>query len=97
MYFLDRMRGIDTSKVPLNANFDMPVKRGRDGRFKVAPGTQEWGTIEARTFVYDDCCRSCQPRRRMEDLATESSRGLNLEPASISWHIAKMSFHEETR
>jgi len=27
MYFLDRMRGIDTSKVSRNANFDMPVKR----------------------------------------------------------------------
>ena len=40
MYFLDRMRGIDTSKVSRNANFDMPLKRGRDGRFKVAPGME---------------------------------------------------------
>ena len=40
MYFLDRMRGIDTSNVARNANFDMPLKRGRDGRFKVAPSME---------------------------------------------------------
>ena len=40
MYFLDRMRGIDTSKVSRNANFDMPLKRGRDGRFKVPSGME---------------------------------------------------------
>ena len=58
MYFLDRMRGIDTSKVSRNANFDMPLKRGRDGRFKVAPveeadawRDEAWAVIRKRPDV----------------------------------------------
>ena len=51
MYFLDRMRGIDTSKVSRNANFDMPLKRGRDGRFKVAPGMELLVGLSTDFFV----------------------------------------------
>ena len=51
MYFLDRMRGIDTSKVSRNTNFDMPLKRGRDGRFKVAPGMELLVGLSTDFFV----------------------------------------------
>ncbi len=51
MYFLDRMRGIDTSKVSRNALFDMPLKRGRDGRFKVAPGMELLVGLSTDFFV----------------------------------------------
>ena len=51
MYFLDRMRCIDTSKVSRNANFDMPLKRGRDGRFKVAPGMELLVGLSTDFFV----------------------------------------------
>lgn len=51
MYFLDRMRGIDTSKMSRNANFDMPLKRGRDGRFKVAPGMELLVGLSTDFFV----------------------------------------------
>ena len=51
MYFLDRMRGIDTSKVSRNANFDMPLKRGRDGRFKVDPGMELLVGLSSDFFV----------------------------------------------
>ena len=45
------MRGIDTSKVSRNANFDMPLKRGRDGRFKVAPGMELLVGLSTDFFV----------------------------------------------
>ena len=51
MYFLDRLRGIDTSKVTRNAHFDMPLKKGRDGRFKIAPGMELLVGIPTDFFV----------------------------------------------
>ena len=38
MYFLDRMRGFDTSDIYRTKSFSMPIERGRDGRYKLPPG-----------------------------------------------------------
>ncbi|MBR1589187.1 MAG: DUF5131 family protein [Kiritimatiellae bacterium] len=66
MYFLDRMRGIDTSKVSRNANFDMPLKRGRDGRFKVAPGMELLVGLSTDFFVEEaDVWRAIGKWRRL--------------------------------
>ena len=51
MYFLDRMRGIDTSMVTRNAGFDMPLRRGRDGKFKIAPGMELLVGLSTDFFV----------------------------------------------
>ncbi len=51
MYFLDRMRGIDTSRVTRNAGFDMPLRRGRDGKFKIAPGMELLVGLSTDFFV----------------------------------------------
>ena len=51
MYFLDRMRGIDTSKVSRNAHFDMPLKRDRNGQFKIAPGMELLVGLSTDFFV----------------------------------------------
>lgn len=51
MYFLDRLRGIDTSNVTRNAHFDMPLKKGRDGRFKIAPGMELLVGLSTDFFV----------------------------------------------
>ena len=51
MYFLDRLRGIDTSKVTRNAHFDMPLKKGRDGQFKIPPGMELLVGLSTDFFV----------------------------------------------
>ena len=51
MYFLDGKRGIDTSKVYRTENFNLPVQRRRDGRFKLASGMQLYVGLSADFFV----------------------------------------------
>ena len=51
MYFLDGKRGIDTSKVTRNANFDLPLKRTRDGQFKYPPGMEMLVGLSTDFFV----------------------------------------------
>ena len=45
------MRGIDTSKVSRNAHFDMPLKKGRNGQFKIAPGMELLVGLSTDFFV----------------------------------------------
>ena len=51
MYFLDGKRGIDTSKVFRTANFDLPLRRGRDGAFKISPGMELLVGLSTDFFV----------------------------------------------
>ena len=51
MYFLDGKRGIDTSKVFRTANFDLPLRRTRDGRFKIPPGMELLVGLSTDFFV----------------------------------------------
>ena len=51
MYFLDGKRGIDTSKVFRTANFDMPLRRSRDGSFKYPPGLELFVGLSTDFFV----------------------------------------------
>ena len=51
MYFLDSRRGIDTSKVTRNRNFDMPLARNRDGSFKLAAGMELLVGLSTDFFV----------------------------------------------
>lgn len=51
MYFLDGKRGIDTSKVYRTENFNLPVQRRRDGRFKLPSGMQLYVGLSTDFFV----------------------------------------------
>lgn len=51
MYFQDGKRGIDTSKVYRTENFNLPVQRQRDGRFKLASGMQLYVGLSTDFFV----------------------------------------------
>ena len=51
MYFLDGKRGIDTSKVFRTANIDMPLRRTRDGAFKVPSGVELLVGLSTDFFV----------------------------------------------
>lgn len=51
MYFLDGKRGIDTSKVFKTENFNLPVRRGRDGRFKLPAGMELYVGLSTDFFV----------------------------------------------
>lgn len=39
MYFIDRLHGADGSRIYRTQNFDYPVKRKRDGSYKLPPGS----------------------------------------------------------
>lgn len=51
MYFLDRKRGIDTSKIYRTENFNLPVQRRRDGRFKLPSWMQLYVGLSTDFFV----------------------------------------------
>lgn len=51
MYFLDGKRGIDTSNVFRTENFNLPVRCGRDGRFKLPSGMQLYVGLSTDFFV----------------------------------------------
>lgn len=51
MYFLDGKRGIDTSKVYRTENFNLPVQRRRDGRYKLPSGMQLYVGLSTDFFV----------------------------------------------
>ena len=51
MYFLDRKRRIDTSVVTKTANFDLPVKRNRQGNFKLRSGMVIYVGLSTDFFV----------------------------------------------
>ncbi len=51
MYFLDRRRGIDTSRVVPTAGFDLPLRRRRDGTFKLPPGMELYVGLSTDFFV----------------------------------------------
>ncbi len=51
MYFLDGKRGIDTSKVFPTDNFDLPLRRRRDGRYKLPSGMQLYVGLSTDFFV----------------------------------------------
>ncbi|MCQ2195778.1 MAG: phage Gp37/Gp68 family protein [Paludibacteraceae bacterium] len=51
MYFLDGKRGIDTSKIYRTENFNLPVQRRRDGRFKLPSGMQLYVGLSTDFFV----------------------------------------------
>lgn len=51
MYFLDAKRGIDTSKVFRTDNFDMPIQRRRDGRYRLPAGMQLFVGLSTDFFV----------------------------------------------
>jgi protein gp37 len=51
MYFLDKKRGIDTSRVYRTANFDLPLRRKRDGSFKLPSGMSLYVGLSTDFFV----------------------------------------------
>jgi protein gp37 len=51
MYFLDKKRGIDTSQVTRTANFNLPVQRRRDGRYKLPSGMDLYVGLSTDFFV----------------------------------------------
>lgn len=51
MYFLDRKRGVDTSKVFRTENFDMPLRRSRNGKYKIQSGMQLFVGLSTDFFV----------------------------------------------
>ena len=51
MYFLDGKRGVDTSQVFRTGNFDLPVRRGRDGQYKIASGMRLFVGLSTDFFV----------------------------------------------
>ena len=51
MYFLDGKRGIDTSKVYRTENFNLPVQRRRDGKYKLPSGMQLYVGLSTDFFV----------------------------------------------
>jgi protein gp37 len=51
MYFLDGKRGIDTSQVFRTENFDLPVQRRRDGRYRLPSGMDLYVGLSTDFFV----------------------------------------------
>ena len=51
MYYLDAKRGIDTSVIYRTASFDLPVRRGRDGRYKLPPGMKLYVGLSSDFFI----------------------------------------------
>jgi hypothetical protein len=51
MYFLDGKRGIDTSRVFRTENFDLPIRRKRDGSYKLPPGMDLYVGLSTDFFV----------------------------------------------
>jgi protein gp37 len=51
MYFLDRKRGIDTLHVYRTANFDLPLRRRRDGSYKLPSGMSLYVGLSTDFFV----------------------------------------------
>jgi protein gp37 len=51
MYFLDAKRGIDTSNVYRTDNFDLPVQRRRDGKYRLPSGMQLYVGLSTDFFV----------------------------------------------
>lgn len=51
MYFLDSKRGIDTSRVFRTKNFDLPLSRLRDGRYRILPGMELLVGLSTDFFV----------------------------------------------
>lgn len=51
MYFLDGKRDIDTSKVFRTENFNLPIRRGRDGHFKLPSGMELLVGLSTDFFV----------------------------------------------
>lgn len=51
MYFLDRQRGIDTSRVFRTENFDLPLRRKRNGEFKFPAGMELFVGLSTDFFV----------------------------------------------
>ncbi len=51
MYFLDGKRGIDTSRIFRTENFDLPVQRRRDGRYKLPPGMDLYVGLSTDFFL----------------------------------------------
>ena len=51
MYFLDGKRGIDTSLVYRTENFNLPVQRSRDGKYKLPSGMQLYVGLSTDFFV----------------------------------------------
>lgn len=51
MYFLDGKRGIDTSLVYRTENFNLPVQRRRDGRYRLQAGMQLYVGLSTDFFV----------------------------------------------
>ncbi|MDE6396989.1 MAG: phage Gp37/Gp68 family protein [Muribaculaceae bacterium] len=51
MYFLDRKRGIDTSRIVRTSNFDLPLRRDRHGNYKLKPGMQLYVGLSTDFFV----------------------------------------------
>ncbi len=51
MYFLDRMRGIDTSKIYRTDNFNLPLQRNRNGEYKLQPGMQLFVGLSSDFFI----------------------------------------------
>ena len=53
MYFLDRKRGIDTSKVYRTESFYMPLQRKRDGSYKYSSGMEMYVGLSTDFFVQE--------------------------------------------
>ncbi len=51
MYFLDKRRGIDTANVFRTENFDLPLRKGRDGNFKLPSGMMLYVGLSTDFFV----------------------------------------------
>lgn len=51
MYFLDKKRGIDTSRVYRTGNFNLPIQRDRSGRYKLPSGMQLYVGLSTDFFV----------------------------------------------
>jgi protein gp37 len=51
MYFLDSKRGIDTSKVYRTENFDLPLRRKRNGSYRLPSGMQLYVGLSTDFFV----------------------------------------------
>lgn len=53
MYFLDRVRGADASRVYRTRNFDSPLRRDRRGDWKISPGTELFVGLSTDFFLED--------------------------------------------
>ncbi|NAW51412.1 DUF5131 family protein [Elizabethkingia argentiflava] len=47
----DSLYGIDSKNVYKTKNFDLPVKRKRDGRYKITPGEHVWTCFTSDFFI----------------------------------------------